>query len=150
MPPLSTSDKVLDRDVVKRPDREFEATFSEWASDNVEQIIENRDTTGTMFDVPKNFTLFVTSAWITLMASSGANSSGFARIMVLNNTKVLLGVRARNFSTAPSPQNSSMALSFPMPIKVERGDVDFLLSGTEFRGVAGFTGFLLPKKISIR
>lgn len=143
------SDVPLTEDVVKRPPREFSATFSEWAADNIEQIIVGKQQSGSgstdLYIVPDNFTLFVTNATINIECTSGAPASRRGSISMIQDTVFLL----RAILVAG---NSSVNLSqsFPMPIKIHSGD-KLKVGGFANANTFGMIkGFLLPKKISIR
>ncbi len=66
----------LTEDVIKQPARQLFPTASEWASDNVEQIIEQTSSFATetkaFYTVPDNHTLFITSAWLSTACSVAA------------------------------------------------------------------------------
>ena len=152
---LGESDVPLTEDVVKKPLREFSATFSEWAADNVEQIwITDRVTSGrVLYTVPENFTLFITSGFIAGHSTAVGGTHGDLRLQFGTASKLFIIVACTvDHHTTAVGTASSMALSFPMPLKINQGEiVEIAITGVSNPFVvAGFTGFLLPKKISIR
>lgn len=155
---LGDSDVPLDDKRVLEPrQREFFPTFAEWASDgNIEQVTQTFDLGTTFYTVPKNHTLFVTSVF--LNGAEGGNVSGHAVVeMVLSNPPnnndrfIFLSIRV-DHTAGQHGGADSLSLSFPMPIRVEQDEiVNFLQGGFDTPLVKGaFSGFLLPKKISIR
>jgi len=135
------ADVPLEEDVLKKGVREFFPTFREWAADgNVEQIIRSRTTEGDLFTVPSNFTLFITSAWLSANVVLGGTFSN----MNISNRVAFLGV------DCPIDQVSSITADFSMPIKVHEGEVITIGTGGVNTTRGGFVGFLLPKKISVR
>ena len=151
---VGESDVPLTEDVVKKPPREFSATFSEWAADNVEQIVKSKGSAGDLNVVPENHTLFITSAFITASEEANATTHGNAQLRIrgVASTKATLLVIEIDHITGQHGGSQALSITFPMPIKIESGlQVNLTESGITTPGLfAGFTGFLLPKKISIR
>lgn len=157
---LGESNVPLTEDVIKKPPKEFSPTFSEWAADNVEQIVRSAlvAVPGIMnYTVPDKHTLFITSAWITaLQISSASVRHGHVSIAFDNGnpafTTILLGVAVDHENKA-APTVGNGSISFPMPIRVpEKSRMVLVIDGNLVGDdqLAGFAGFLLPKKISIR
>lgn len=143
---LGKSDVPLTEDVVKKPPREFSSTFSEWAADNVEQIVKHVGSSGSgsVFDVPENFTFFITSASISIRCTSGA-PGGRTASMAVGNGNIFLMAAIVGDNTA-----DSNSISLPMPLRINSGEsVKRTISANAF-GLWSVHGFLLPKKISIR
>lgn len=140
---------VLDEDVIKKPDREFFPTFQEWLGDgNVEQVTRFafiNGTTNSFFTVPNNFTLFITSIWMSGNCAAAGAAQRDAQLDLGDDSKIILGLRITGAGT-----NQSNSLNYTMPLKVETGRVVRLSSDANFAVSCGFQGFLLPKKISIR
>lgn len=142
-------DKILEEDVIKR-DRKFFPTMLEWVADgNAEQIVGHTDAGGTIFTVPGNSTLFLTTMF---MQSEDNNVAvgGDAEMEVLmpdDSTRFVLG--GIN-TTATGTANSVLTLTFPMPIKINEKERIFIGGLIPGAFSAGFTGFLLPKRIGQR
>lgn len=138
-------DKILDEDVIKKQPREFQPTFSEWAADNVEQIIKSdtsNNGSSAIYQVPVNFTLFITSCFIAHLSSSASQA-----IIHLGNDSSIKNILV----SRSKDQGCNNSLSFLMPLKVSQGETIFLTSTGAGNGAnGGIQGFLLPKKISIR
>lgn len=138
--PDDVSDVVLTEDVIKKR-REFFPTFREWVADgNADQIIRSRTSEGTLFSVPSNFTLFITSAWLSANVVLGGTFSN----MNISNRVSFLGV------DCPADQVSSTTANYSMPIIAHEGEDIIIGTGGVNTTRGGFAGFLLPKKISVR
>ena len=148
--------------VLEEPVRKFFPTFLEWVADgNAEQVGGSgnisRGATGaqslTIFTVPENFTLFITSVW--LGSDNAAPGAGTATILFQVSSPLLVLLTDNlNLSFASGSHASN---SLTMPIKVSSGasvniQLEMISSGAPTTVIAhgGFTGFILPKKISIR
>lgn len=113
--------------------KEYQATWCEWAAKNRQQIIiqagSNVNGTYTLYSVPANKILFVTSAFVNAV---GADSSGnFIRLFgSTGGTNLILQAQA-----------GSNSLSFPMPLKVMNGSV-LQYNVTAGHTSVGITGFL--------
>ncbi len=144
---VGESDVPLTEDVIKRPPSEFSATFMEWASDNIEQVFKQGTAAGasaTLYTVPDNFTLFITSAWVSVSCITGNPADRSGTILFNNSLRII------DTSIYPGNTVNSNTLSFPMPLKINTKAVIEILSSANSRSRGGFQGFLLPKKISIR
>lgn len=143
------SDVPLTEDVVKRKPSIVSPTFMEWVSDgNAEQIIRRAGVAGAtakliIYSVPKNFTFFMTSCFITIMCGSGAPAQRTGRL-ILPTDVMLLEAAIVGGNTA-----ESIAQSFTMPIRVVSGDI-FLTSSANSVVQVGIQGFILPLKLAIR
>lgn len=146
---VGESDVPLTEDVIKRPLREFSATFMEWAADNIEQIIVGKQQTGAgnteLYKVPDNFTLFITNATLNIWCTSGAPSARRGAISFRADTEFILRIQ---LLAGNSSENLSQ--SFPMPLKINSGDIIRVSSFANSNTFGLIKGFLLPKKISIR
>ena len=149
---VGESDVFLDKDIIPDKAREFFPTIAEWVADgNAEQIIASAIANGVMFTVPDNFTLFITSAFISdHTESTGADND--AQIQVRDETRLILATNTPHSHTGGNNhEHCCVAQTYPMPIKVESGaTIEFRGLGAGAHGTAGIQGFLLPKKISIR
>jgi len=144
MVPFTGSDVPLEDDLLPKPDinqRVFFPSFAEWASDgNIEQVIRSVTTEGIIFTVPANFTLFITNAWISARIPLGGS---FSNINISNQTSFL------NLDCDDGNVNS-ISMGYKMPVVVHSGDFIQVGTGGVNTTRAGFVGYLLPKKISIR
>lgn len=155
---VGESDVVLDEDRVLEPKtRLFFPTFTEWVVDgNAEQVLRSvRDLVGdqAIFGVPEKFTLFVTSAWVSAVEEDNVSIHSFASIGKIQGTKVTDFVGGWVDHVAGQHGGNMFAsLSFPMPLRVETGERIWVKVQNFSLGLvsAGFQGFILPKKISIR
>lgn len=134
------SDVPLTEDILRKP-VEFVRSWIEWTSENRQQIIRTAFSPGTLFTVPDNNTLWITSAYVSANNSTVGDQA--VTLSITNNFQIL---RMRIQNTADS---NSLSSSFPMPIKVEEGQV-IALSSNATNSTAGFTGFIVPKQISGR
>ena len=152
---IGESKVPLDKNIIPDRPREFFPTFLEWISDgNAEQILDNAQQSGTgettIFTTPENFTFFLTSVHLSSDAAGGGGvSSALATIFFgsSNSIKRLLSHR----HVLASPDHVTSSLAFTMPMKLNAGESIIINNGhSTFQSVANITGFLLPKKISIR
>ncbi len=141
MPPFTGSDVSLEKDILKKGERVIFPTFAEWAADgNIEQVIRSRTSEGVIFTVPQNFTLFITNAWISATIPLGGS---FSNMNISDQTSFL------NLDCDDGNTNTIFA-SYSMPVVVHAGDFVQVGTGGVNTTRAGFVGYLLPKKISIR
>lgn len=141
---------ILTKNLIQRPDREFIPTFLEWVPDgNVQQIFIHKADSGgalvNLYTVPKNFTLFITSAHLDISCTAAGPSYRVARLIINKTTNVVL-------STALTGQedNASATQAYPMPLRVDSDDIVQLSTSASQNYQVQIQGFLLPKKISIR
>lgn len=145
------SEVPLTEDVLKEKPREFIKSFLEWIPDgNVEQIIKsaNRSTIGssTIYAVPKNFTLFITSIW-QIITCTGVGAATTRRSNILITGDIAL----QTLEIIAIGAQESMTQSFSMPLKISEKNIIIVnQQHANMRSQAGFIGFLLPKKISFR
>jgi hypothetical protein len=146
---LGDSPIVLDRDVVKSKPLRVSPTFAEWVADgNAEQIIKTAsivNTTSTLYTVPANFTLFITTSFLSSDNIAGGAGTTAAQLKI-GSTIIL-----RQLHSLPAGDHTSTSQDYPMPLRVNPNDTVTLFSDSANLFVSGgFTGFLLPRKISIR
>lgn len=128
--------------------KEYSMTWVEWASQNLERASKSLYGVGTIFIVPENKTLYITSSWIS-WASETAGSTGNSTYAMMigsssldNNT--ILSLRKNSVNA----QHGEISTTYPMPIKVETDQIVQLngsLTGNDV-SVSGFTGFLVKFK----
>lgn len=141
--------KALEKDVFKELPKEFLKTWSEWASDNLEQIKISAQSVAvgdtTIFTVPAKHTFFMTSAWVSSMSLAVGAGGTPANGLVDGQGRFLLAV----FLSTVDRYSGELAASYPMPLKFEEGAI-FRLRNSDIdkRTVGGFEGFLVPKRIS--
>jgi hypothetical protein len=155
---VGESDVPLDKDRVLEPrTREFFPTFAEWAADgHIEQILRSRTRVTinqTLYTVPENHTLFITSAWVTATETGNVSTHGEVRLDIstsgFNRTILTTPV---DHITGQHGGSTSLSLSFPLPVRIEEKNTIILVEAgiTSPLLGGGFVGYLLPKKISIR
>ncbi len=141
----------LTKDVIKRPDREAFPTFLEWVADgNAEQILRNafKSTSGsvTLFEVPENFTFFITS--FNMSSENTAGGAGNVESLLRFSTTEALARIAHNMN---EHDHVVLSQSYTMPVRVPSGQVIEISNiGASLNTSVVLQGFLLPKKISIR
>lgn len=152
---LGESTKPLDKSVIKEPPKPFSATFMEYVADgNAEQIHRMANSAATLYTVPTNHTLFITSCFVSGLEVGNVNTHGEIQLLIkfasLDNI-MLLSTHVDHIA-GQHGGSSELSLSFPMPVRVEQGSkiVSSLAGFTTPQARFAFLGFLLPKKISIR
>ena len=136
----------ITEDVLKK-EIEFVKTWNEWSADNRDQIIRSALNTSasdvTLFTVPDRTTLFITSAFThTLSLSLGAGGTAVSGIK--NRNTFILGT----FLTAVDIGNAGLTTNFSMPLKFQEKETILIDNAdADKRTVAGFQGFLVPKRI---
>jgi len=137
----------LTEDVIKRKE-DFSQTWMEWAAqDNTPAQFFNLTQLSALGSanlrvVGANETLYITSAWI---SASTQGAKGHCFIEVDGTTLQLLHINP----TTSVPQ--SLALSYPMPLKVQSGQTLRLTctgAGATPHADAGVMGFIIPKRIN--
>lgn len=158
---LGASDTVLKKPVIAEKDREFIPTEMEWAMRNRE-IISRDDTTGgasgdssnnTIFTVPENNTLWLTSVNLSYISRPTGTSVIFPKISIVDAGNIVTQLLAFIFQNGyTSEHNDAMTLSFTLPIKVSSNQTIRLNGGLgagtgrlDVKG--GFTGWIEPKVI---
>jgi len=142
-PPLLGSSDIVP--IVLRETREFLPTEAEWHAKNDLQITRSTVTSSLdnlLFEVPNNNILFITSAFL---SARKITASGFVEIVTTNaagqDIFQLVGL------SLDVGQNSSISLTFPMPIKVENSfTIRSKLENLSGRYSAGFSGWLESKR----
>ena len=148
-------DVPLEEDVLKEPKRVFFPTFLEWISDgNAEQILDNAQQSGsgstTIFTTPENFTFFLTSVHLSSDAAGGGGA-GSALCSVFFGANISIKRLLSHRHVLASPDHVTSSLAFTMPMKLNSGESIIIDNDSAtFQSVANITGFLLPKKISVR
>jgi len=136
------SDVPLREDIIKRP-IEFVKTWVEWSAKNRLQINKSKGVSGLIFTVPDNNTLWITTAFCSLIETSGSAESA-VEIGSSGGSGIVKLISAS--STATGEGNN--AISFPMPIKVEQKLQVRAVSNGTTAGTWGFTGFVEPNFIT--
>lgn len=143
---LGESDVPLEEDVLKRPVefiknwKEFQSTRGEQISRSVINFVGAGDSD--FFTVPKGKTFFLTNAWLSV---DGVTSGDDTHTLSVETQFTLLGIS--NTGAAAARVSGSLAMSYPMPLKVNEEEFFRLALGTA-TGSAGIIGFLEPKEIS--
>lgn len=124
----------------------FSRTKSEWAADgNRQQIIRNVSvsTTATLFTVPIGQTLFITSAYVSLLDPATLDSGNSVGLEIgTQRNKLLVCTASSTINTTGNSGNvGNIANNFPMPIRVEQGDIVRVVGGG-LSIEAGFQGYL--------
>lgn len=145
---LGKSKVPLEEDLIKKP-IEFVKSWVEWAADNEEQVVRSGvSLTGivTIFTVPDKKTLYVTSAFLSHVFDGNA-VTGTSGSLTLSTVGSILRIRI----ILGTVSFGSLAVSFPMPLKLQSGQA-ITITGGDAGGTGaasgGFTGFLIPKRIS--
>lgn len=131
-------DVPLEEDILKKT-VDFVSNEKEFSGRHRELIQKATTSNGdvTIFTVPPNKTLFITTAWIS-GSSDGVNvEAGFLTIYFNDVENSILGCS----SGVKNEGNNS--LGFPMPIQVNSGGKVFLESTSgNFNVAGGFTGWI--------
>lgn len=134
-------------DIIKTENTEFYPTHSEWAAINRPQIFVSTGasvtaTTETLYTVPDNQTLFISSLWANI-----ADDASAARGDVVIKTNI---AQAKLILLSKIAQNSTNAISisYPMPIRVEGGDEVQMEVSANCKGDGGFVGWIEDKRIT--
>lgn len=148
--PEDVSNVPLTEDILKKK-LDFVKSWSEWAIDNRLFVIADGDTGATIFTVPKNQALYITSCWITGSINPPIGAE-FARGGLQIRGGGVNGLRhmIRVHVGAITGQNQSNSLSFNMPVKLEEGQSVLISNDGDDAGrfSGGFVGFLVDKRIS--
>lgn len=120
-------------------------TYYEWLSVKGEQVNIVKSTAGTMFTVPLNSTLFITSAHLTAMETANASTHGIVGIAVEEKFIITVGV---DHITGQHGGAGNQIINFSIPLKVMAGTVIELseLGITTPLMRSGFTGFLVKNQ----
>lgn len=117
--------------------RQFFPTRSEWITISGRDQIIRTALTGTLFTVPFDSILFISSAYITTVGTAVA---GTVTLRTGSNSFTILLAR-----TPPSTGASdTLPQTFPMPLIVPPGETIIISTGNA-TGSAGFTGWLEKK-----
>lgn len=107
----------------------FMPSYYEWLSTKGARIILSTATTGTLYTVPANHTLYVVTAWATVTHTL----AGYARLTISPNIMLMCW--------CPANASESISSNFNIPLKVNGGEsITYAEIGS---GHAGFTGFVV-------
>lgn len=120
----------------------FMPSFFDWLYSKGLHIVRSRQTTGSLYTIPNDYTFFITSVWGSIVADGGSNSTGTLTMVSDDNLNVLMAVKLRNSATTGG-LSDCMSITYAFPVISKSGDIDILLSGTGFLCYAGLTGFLV-------
>ena len=137
---------ALSKDILKKPIL-FVKNWLEWVADNEIQVLENVigvTTPTVIFTVPDKQTLFITTCFLDNIYTGDVGAAISPNLSIQGTGKVLIA-SVVNIGDATHIFGS---LSFPMPIKVEEKQSIRVTSGANNRVSAGFSGFLVKKKIT--
>lgn len=149
---LGDSNVILDKNIKIETPREFFPTLAEKNAE-IEPLIKKRLSTGNIYTVPPNKTLFITSAFLTGMETANASTHGFLTITInqsgFGSESIILAI-AIDHIVGQHSASQATSISFPMPLRLDTpAIIDITMSGmTTPAVVGGFTGFLVSKKIS--
>jgi len=142
--------------------RAFLPTESEWNARNSDEIIirdaEFTNTTGvTLFGVPQNTTLFITSAWCTSIIDAEAGDEPRVSIIVSEyvgsaSQGKIIGCASLSKGIGDVSNANSVAMNYSMPIKVNAGSTVELVKSTgsiTSLAMGGFSGWLEKKKVKV-
>lgn len=137
--PLGAGDVPLTDNIKKESPREFFPTKSEWsAHKRRQQIIKTSTVAGTIYTVPANYDLYITSMW----ASVNHTLVGYAG---LSSSSVGSGTIALIRANCAANNSSALSINFSMPMRIpEGGTIDYFGTGS---GVAGFSGYIEDSNI---
>lgn len=148
MVPFTGSDVPLEEDILKKK-IEFLTTWLDFASQNFERSSHSVAGLATIFTVPENKTLYITTAWISWSSeATGATTNSNFAIVVQASAATNTILQSRK--PAVNGIHGGLATPYPMPIKVESGQPVLLVGGLSAADAvtSGFTGFLIDKRIS--
>lgn len=116
--------------------KEYYNSSLEWVSKNKEQVIAWVQQTGlggtTLYVVPDNRILFLTTAWCELRNSAGAGSCQI----------ILGGMTFLSTLDVNIAGQNSISHSYPMPLKIPSGTTISLTASANASATAGITGYL--------
>ena len=117
-------------------------TIAEWAARNATEVRDSHtlSSSGTFsfYTVPSGKTLWITSAWISGIGTSGGTIVN-ARIIEGGTTHPFLRIQINDIN------GTSMATTFPQPIPIGSGQtVDIVIAGGNAHVNIGFHGYLTP------
>lgn len=142
------SDVPLEEDILKIK-REFITTWLDWAAQNLERVSQTVAGLATIFTVPENKTLYITTSWISWSseASGATTNSNFAIVL---SAAAAINTILQSRKPAVNGIHGGEATCYPMPIKVESNQTVLLVGGLAAADAvtSGFTGFLVDKRIS--
>jgi len=127
--------------------KEYSQTWLEFAAQKYQQILERASSTSaavTIYSVPANSTLFITSANLAWAAdTSGTFASGIIKIVSGSSSAQIIldchGLSGSGFLSL------SVSGSYPMPLKVSSGTTIELTGGSVGSASRGsIQGFLVP------
>lgn len=143
-------DKILAEDILKKPPAQFIPTEAEWNARNGLQIIRQglagAGSTITLYTVPLNRVLWITSSWISGNHTQVGTTAGSQLTFSQPASTTLLRLRIGRTALSVEATHLTMSNSYPMPIKVE--GVVQLTSGLGSSAHGGFSGWEEAKRIT--
>lgn len=124
----------------------YTPTWTEWASQNGLRILRNGNVSGiaglTIFTVPDDEKLFITSLWLSI-ASNGGINIGTGNVIKTGDITV-----ARVACSADG--QNSLSLNFDTPLEFESGEVVRITGNVaNYEVHVGFSGFTFKKSLEI-
>lgn len=143
---IGESDVSLKKSVVEEA-RDFLPNEKEFRGRHEQQVVlgELFAANGTLITVPEKSTLFITGAWVNILNNS-TSSAASTRIIIRG--QFILIAQVGNTPTAGLFVTNSIALSYPMPIRLEAGEsVSVTVSPAAGTGSAGIIGWIERKEV---
>ena len=142
---------VLKKSVVKDKEREFFPTLLEHKGRTETILIRSGERTSSnrviIYTVPANTTTFITGAW--LSQSAKGSPGGEKSELAVENVGSLLEIPCRdpNSGQIATPINTTISMSYPMPIKMESGQSMTIDNPSGCQTNFGFVGWEEQKKV---
>jgi len=140
--PISGYDEEVAKTYVNKKD--YFPSYYEWLSTKGQLINKIASTpaggTTTIYSVPEDYILFITSAYLSL--SAGVGGDGNSDISIAGNVATVLNC------VCATSNNNSLVINFSIPLKIYGADV--IKTGGNINnssGVAGISGFLVKKDL---
>lgn len=141
------SDVPLTEDILGEKPK-FIFNFYEWLSTQGKQIFEREsalaDEANTIYTVPDNKTLFLTSFTLSCFENHSIVGTAKALIYIDDQNRPIGAV---GLDSTGGIETNSVSNSFPFPIKIEEKSKIIVLAEAEIGAEAVITGFLVDKKI---
>jgi len=137
----------LTKESVLEEPKPYVVDFKDWVADgNAEQVLidvsAGAGATTTLYQVPKNYSFFLLSAYLRAYLSGAA--VGGAELHIDGVYKFLNVICTTNIDT----QNAQ--LSYFMPLKIPSEQLIVIDTDANTTAFGSISGFILPSKISIR